>query len=103
MKARVLRNGRAWVVSAVFLAGLMYSVLAFNAKPVYASSCDSDTELGDADAYCQAIGEVAVANGTFECFPNQGFAVFYCEVESTSNVFFPVLTRVIPSLMSAGF
>jgi hypothetical protein len=53
MKAQLITKGPIWAVSAVLLAGLAYSLLAFNAKPVYASSCDCSEALEDAIGFCQ--------------------------------------------------
>jgi hypothetical protein len=44
MKGQIVRTSRVWVVSAVLLVGLVYSLLALNITPVYASSCDCDQD-----------------------------------------------------------
>jgi hypothetical protein len=79
MKAQFVRKLSLWAVSAVGLAGLVYAVSAVSiAKPVYASSCDCAEAYGDANEYCESVGEGEVSPSGFYCSPNWTVTFFYC-------------------------
>jgi hypothetical protein len=76
MKTQIVRKGRTWIVSAVLLAGLAYSVLALYAQPAYASNCtDCATEQVEAMTYC------------FDNFGSGDLASFHCGANFTSYNF----------------
>ncbi len=56
MKTRAVMKAWRVIASGVLLAGLLYSVLALTAKPVYASGCDCFEARQDAEEICSAYG-----------------------------------------------
>ncbi len=75
MKAHSLRRGRIWVLSAAFLGVLLYSGLALNIKPAYASSCTAAQCIeghDDAAEFCGGAGLIS----TFQCPTGVGGSVW---------------------------
>jgi hypothetical protein len=65
MKAQLIGRRWTWMVTAVFLGGFVYSVLALTPRPAYASSCNCTEEEDNAEQYCeQHFGSDALASFT---------------------------------------
>jgi hypothetical protein len=74
MKIQLIQKVRIWAVSAVLLAGVLYSMLALKTEPVYASSCDCVEALQDGKEFCASRGGVKL----FSCNPTQSSFFVEC-------------------------
>jgi len=90
MKTQFMLDARRWLLSALLLAGLVYSVLGLTltTNHVYASSCDCNEAFEDATYICgvahlQVTGFTCpVGSGqdqfSFRCGNSQDFSTFPC-------------------------
>src|SRR5260370_30607775 len=61
MTIPIVKSARLWALHGLLLAGFVYSALALNVKPVYASSCtpaQCDEAWTDAIEFCGAEAAV---------------------------------------------
>jgi hypothetical protein len=82
MKTQIVRKGRAWIVSAVLLAGLVYSVLALSTHIAYASTCDCNEELFDAQQYCYQYFK---STGVYDFSCQSGHRIFRCSADPSNT------------------
>jgi hypothetical protein len=77
MKTQGFRGVCKLVVYATLLVGMAYSALGVTSKPVYASSCDCDSDdVEAAFQYCVAHGGHVL--GSFVCPWEDNYFEFWC-------------------------